>query len=691
MKTKLFYVLFLLGSFVANAQNLLYDFPFNNSVYDIVGGGTFSGNSGMYHTTDRHGNATGALASSNGSGLTGVTMNSLPTGGSARTVALWFKRPATADVSNSPGLFSYGSSVNNGMFGIYFNTSGHLVFQAYGNDAIVLNSGVSTNLWHHLAVTFENNLVKVYFNGNLVSTLSKALNTGNMNPFKLGNVLGHFDDLKIYDAALSAAQVEELRLYNNIATTQTTFPIEYSFNNTYNNVHGNTPFAASGGSAISFVADRNGNTNSAMRVGGLATANFSSPQGNSARTVSLWFKRTGGVANSPGLFAYGSSANLKIFGAYFASNGSLVFQAYGTDQTLTGVAVSQNTWHHLVVSYDGTSVKTYFNGQLTHTFPYNLDTGDSPFKLGNVEGDFDDLKIYDFALSDSQVLQLHNNNTLPLIIAEYDFDNTYNNVNGNTPFASNSGTSFTTDRHGNANAAININLTGTTATIPNLPLGNSKRAIAFWAKANVLYNDYNMTFSYGNSSTSQANGGSFTSNRVDYFGYLNNFYATATHTANTWYHFVYTYDGTTAKIYRNGVLVGSSGMGWNTTSSNNQFRLGIGVGNEYAFNGAIDDLKIYNLDLSATEVSSLYTNNSLTAENFTVENKIKLYPNPVNDILNIKTSGTVKSVEIFNTSGAKVKEENITAIDMKKLPAGMYMVKITDSEGKTITKKVIKN
>jgi len=419
-------------------------------------------------------------------------------------------------------------------------------------------------------------------------------------------------------------------------------------------------------------------------------ANIASlPTGNNARTVALWFKRTG-TGNSA-VFYYGAQPDYQLFGLFVMTNGNLAFLAggIGDEISLNNAEIVVGTWYHLAVTYDGALVKIYINGNLTNTFSKSLNTVNTTFKLGNAEGGYDDLKIYNYALSNSEIQQLYNVN--PEIIAEYNFNNTYNNVNGNTPFASNSGTSFTTDRHGNANSAININLTGTYATIANLPLGNSKRTIAFWAKANVLYNDYNMTFSYGDSSTSKAQGGSFNSSRVEYFGYLNNFYAEETHTANTWYHFVYTYDGTTAKIYRNGVLAGQADKTWNTTSSNNRFRLGIGVGGENNFNGAIDDLKIYNYDLSNTEVANLYNMENLAVTDFSKTQNAEVYPNPVKDILNIKTSGTVKSVEIFNTSGAKVKEGKSAVIDMKQLSAGIYMVKITDSEGKAITKKVIKN
>ena len=195
---------------------------------------------------------------------------------------------------------------------------------------------------------------------------------------------------------------------------------------------------------------------------------------------------------------------------------------------------------------------------------------------------------------------------VPQIIAEYDFDNTYNNILGGNPFTANAGTSFVTGRNGITNGALNINSTGSTATITGLPYGNSPRTITFWAKVNVMRSDYNMTFRYGQFSNSNAMGGSFKGDNAMFLGYNNNLTVANSNVAGTWYYFTYTYDGTTAKIYKNGVLAGSGAYAWNTLNNSAMFSLGTGVGGELWFNGAIDELKIYNYAISATEVGYLY-------------------------------------------------------------------------------------
>jgi len=278
-------------------------------------------------------------------------------------------------------------------------------------------------------------------------------------------------------------------------------------------------------------------------------------------------------------------------------------------------------------------------------------------------------------------------------IAEYSFDNTYNNLLGSVPFASNSGTSFTTDRHGNTSGAININSTGSTATITGLPYGNAPRTVSVWVKVNA-YNSafpfHNTIFSYGAFSNSNAFGFSITDGFTMVLGYNNNYTALSTNNLATWDHYVCAYDGTNAKVYKNGILLGSQAIVWNTINNSDEFRIGIGVGGEFWFNGAIDDLKIYNYVLTDTEISNLHANNTLSSSDYSQKNlEVALYPNPVDDILNIETVLELQSVEIYNIQGQKVKTSNQKQLNVSDLATGLYLVKIQDFENNSAIKKIV--
>jgi len=78
-------------------------------------------------------------------------------------------------------------------------------------------------------------------------------------------------------------------------------------------------------------------------------------------------------------------------------------------------------------------------------------------------------------------------------------------------------------------------------------------------------------------------------------------------------------------------------------------------------------------------------------------NEIKISPNPVQSILNIefnKTGAAQKRINIYNVNGrlliSKLSDGN-TALNVKQLMAGTYLIKITDTDGNHLySGKVVK-
>jgi|GEM_PF-1913107 len=73
-------------------------------------------------------------------------------------------------------------------------------------------------------------------------------------------------------------------------------------------------------------------------------------------------------------------------------------------------------------------------------------------------------------------------------------------------------------------------------------------------------------------------------------------------TLNTWYHCAVTYNGSIMKIYKNGAEVVSSTVSAPPANGKNLY-FGQRGDNAYYFDGAVDDIQIYNRPLSAEEVS----------------------------------------------------------------------------------------
>lgn len=274
-------------------------------------------------------------------------------------------------------------------------------------------------------------------------------------------------------------------------------------------------------------------------------------------------------------------------------------------------------------------------------------------------------------------------------IAEYNFDNTYDNVNGNTPFSTISGvTSFTYDRHNNPTGALLVGptLTGSYANL-NAPTGLSPRSVSIWYKTyGYAPSTYPGVFSYGAPTQYQTFGMYLANDGSPVFqgyAYDNNF--TGANSVIVWHHAVVVFDGTNLGIYIDGVLKGSIPRPLLNTAIGTFFYIG-----KAGVSMAFDDLKIYNYALNATEVSNLYNNNTLFSENFTQNNlEVKLYPNPVRDILNIEIENDIQSIEIYNIQGQKVLSSNQKQINVSDLATGMYMVKIQDINNNIATKKIV--
>lgn len=431
--------------------------------------------------------------------------------------------------------------------------------------------------------------------------------------------------------------------------------LEYSFNNTYNNSLGSNPFSSNAGT--SFVADRNGNANSALNINNTGTTATITglPYGNSPRTISFWAKLNTIQLPYNMTFSYGQGAVSNACGGSFSNTAVEAF-GYGTSYNLTANTSNlANTWYYFTYVYDGTNVKIYKNGSLLSSAARSWNTlnNSNLFKLGigvggemNFDGAIDDLKIYNYALDDTQIQSLYNYNTLetpPVLLYQFDFDNNYSDITGNKSFAT-TGT-FAVDRNGNSNSALKFTNTETTVNLENLPIGNSSRSVSIWFNMQTYYTD-NLLFGYGIPSANQYYGFSLTSSQINNYAWANDLTSATSIPLNTWKHLVVTFNGTSdvASIYLDGVLITSAvKSAWNT-ANNTIFNL-----SSSSFEGTVDDLKIYNYELSPTEISNLYNYNSLDVPQLPIISSIIEKPAAINTTLYAFVNGngsTISSVVV---------------------------------------------
>jgi hypothetical protein len=88
----------------------------------------------------------------------------------------------------------------------------------------------------------------------------------------------------------------------------------------------------------------------------------------------------------------------------------------------------------------------------------------------------------------------------------------------------------------------------------------------------------------------------------------------------------------------------------------------------------------------------VYRDSSLSTDQFEPSSEIELYPNPAKNSFSI--SKTANSIEIYNLTGQLVKSyKNIEinqSIAIESLQTGIYSVKITENNGLSQTKRLIK-
>ena len=82
----------------------------------------------------------------------------------------------------------------------------------------------------------------------------------------------------------------------------------------------------------------------------------------------------------------------------------------------------------------------------------------------------------------------------------------------------------------------------------------------------------------------------------------------------------------------------------------------------------------------------------LSVENVVVDTDVTVYPNPANDVINVKGED-IQYVEIYNSIGLKVLDKNVNdseSIDIANFTSGIYFVRTVDNKGNVSTTKIVK-
>jgi len=201
----------------------------------------------------------------------------------------------------------------------------------------------------------------------------------------------------------------------------------YPFNGNANDASGNgyngTP------TAVSYGYDRFGQPLSAAVFNGISSQIpiYGFPNGNFFPvTLSVWVNGMPGEASDTGIignYAISSANGYALFAYgdhvrswYFGSEGGV----YGSTEGLQGLNTLDGTWHQIVVTYDSSEGAIYVDGLPVNSLAWGgspaASTSTQPVIIGDYtdgtlnrvfNGSLDDIRIYDRALSASEVQQLY--------------------------------------------------------------------------------------------------------------------------------------------------------------------------------------------------------------------------------------------------------------------------------------------
>jgi hypothetical protein len=279
-------------------------------------------------------------------------------------------------------------------------------------------------------------------------------------------------------------------------------------------------------------------------------------------------------------------------------------------------------WVHFAATYDGSKIRTYVNGipddSLTTSF--TIGTNNESLTIGSFSGgtkkllgSLDEVKIIYDALPLSNIEDLAESSNIPSLVAHWAMEDNGGAFLMDSSSAKNNadiieGPSWVEGKRG---LALELNGTIDYCTVPNDPSLNVSNAItiAAWIKPSKYgtqrilrkvdeTNDLGYSLFLGIDSTISIR---FNNSNLTRLNSISNYPATG----DTWMHVASTYDGTTIRIYVNGVEDNTVNRSFNIGTAKNDLTIGAQENETNLFKGSIDDIRIYNYALSTSEISDL--------------------------------------------------------------------------------------
>ena len=543
--------------------------------------------------------------------------------------------------------------------------SGNVSFSVYNNNGdqfrVDSNKAISLNHWTHVLGVVDGSKMRLYIDGVLqddANNINGALNQSTIDVY-LGadkgiitadNFFnGQIDEVRIYNRALSPDEVKKLYewapgpvLHLKMDEKQGTTAYDSSGYGNDGTLSGAGWERGKYGSAISIdkVEDVvNAGNNTSLDIG--------------AGTVMAWVKPRTLINSYPRILGKEQYASGDSFALYInASTGLAHLYIGGTYivNSTTDFRDRLNKWTHVAVSLDGATAIMYINGisedsAVNGNFPittYPVRIGNNSNGTRRMDGILDDVKIYNYARTQKQILEDMNGGrpASKSPVAYWKFDEGYGatihdesgNGNDGTASSSDSGTNTTVSEmwslDGKYNKAMEFDGTDDMITVQDndvLNFGTGDYSGTLWVKIATssfvtilekIDTDTGIGWAfYVNDDGNGASPGEIAFFEFDKAesGYEAQTYYSAEVNDNLWHHISFSVEkqkNQIIKLYFDGKLVEVIPTFSNLNVSNNApVEFGFYPGDESPdiyFEGSVDEVKIFNYALSEDEVKKEY-------------------------------------------------------------------------------------
>lgn len=591
-------------------SGLIAHYEFEDNINDSTNTYNLSiaaGGSEAYSTSGKYGKA----YLFNGSDNYLKTLDNAITEGNTGTISFWVKDTvdsgqAYVGMQNNSGATTYNPV-------IYTDASQNL--GAYGNthEYPADQSGVGAVMfdgsWHHIVLTFSGTgTATFYFDGAYVPPMDSSA-----DDYKLGTrmFIGAQLANNITPENFFAGEMDEVRIYNRALTAT-------DVNELYNYQPPQLTLQSHGG-----VLQFNGDTSyvSLPTVNGIAT--------NNALTIEAWvntqlidgnwhhiFRQDGtnsDLAYGLRFDTYNTSKSINMF---INSNGVLGqanFDISGDLNTYT------NAWKHISTTYDGSNIKIYVDGVLKNTTPYSETllepSGTATIgsflydSVSHFNGSVDEIRVWNVAKTENEIkdnmhYQLDGNETGLLAYYNFDervgdtvYDITSNNYDG-TIDGNVTRLNFLGD-------GLNFSTTSSIINVGNIHNGVTASSKSVWVKLNDTYdNGVNVIMNKIGIDVTKIENSRFAVDTID-MGMPQGCATNEVLEKNKWYHLSSVFDGSTQEVnlYINGELDKTCTVPNTSLDTNSNDRsIGNSIGSTYEFDGVLSQFSLWDKALTQEEI-----------------------------------------------------------------------------------------